>query len=68
MNWQDIATVPKDGTSVLLFIPTHREGSANYPDTYIVDEWVGWKNRPTGWFNGMSPLATHWCPLEPPGA
>jgi len=61
MEWQDIASAPKDGTRVLLFAPTRA-----FPEAIIVG-WYGvrgssWMSEPGMWTRNP----THWLPLPTP--
>ena len=61
MNWQPIATVPKDGKAVLVFLEEELFRSRIHAAVY----------RPNVAIIGTSfafdcPKATHWMPLPPP--
>ena len=79
-QWQDIATAPRDGTPVDLWI-LHTPKSANYYDGRRTDcefrsgEWVTWDNRLDEYCeverltpanDGSTYRATHWQPLPSP--
>lgn len=81
MTWQPIATAPKDGTWVDLWItsPHSPEGWRATNCVWIdVDdprfEYVGWASSddhrtPKGFLTNPMVIATHWMPLpEPPDA
>ena len=67
MNWQDISTAPKDGTTILGYMP---ERAFNVPiddvaTIYWYDEYAtpAWVDTVSG--ENVDP--THWMPLpEPP--
>lgn len=67
MNWQPIETAPKDGTSILVHIPS-RLGYFSRQDICPV-HWTGWGGgcweiSVTGHKCGAEP--SHWMPLPPP--
>lgn len=56
IDWQPIETAPKDGTTVLLWVPNARLSPV------FAGEWRGaWR---VGLFTVCNP--THWAPLNPP--
>lgn len=62
-TWQPIATMPKDGTMVLvtngktMFV-------ANQPPGCSLGRWA--KARSGGWYGAFESIApTHWMPLPP---
>ena len=60
-EWRPIETAPEDGTSVLLWQPTHRGGYVviAYFDLF----YLAWREEE----EGISLDPTHWRPLpEPP--
>jgi hypothetical protein len=76
MDWNPIETAPKDGTEVLLFFPTFREGRRvrvghyYYTETY---EYGKLSRKNEGWFEGSmfgsigdKPEPTLWAQIEEP--
>ena len=68
-DWQPIETAPRDGTTVLGYLPGRRldEDRDDVVTIYWHDLWgtPGWCITESG--EGVGP--THWMPLpEPPGA
>jgi hypothetical protein len=64
--WRPIETAPKDGTSVLVYVPLTEDTRWLLPPTGMVsaryvNDLAGWTTRGVG---GLSP--THWMPLPPP--
>lgn len=59
MEWQPIATAPRDGTKILVW----REAELGYAGRRIgVDKWH--KNR--WWHSRLNMQPTHWMPLPDP--
>jgi hypothetical protein len=68
MEWQPIETVPKDGQTVLAYVPA-RKGFVSRQDVIPVhwSSWGGgvWENSTSGGKVNDNP--SHWMPLpEPP--
>lgn len=64
MEWQPIETAPKDGTQILVFMPTYFQGKGGMQ----VCVWMNWSDAP-GWYSHVSGRhePTHWMRLpEPP--
>ena len=61
MEWQDIATAPKDGTRFLAY----QKGEPIQECWWCEDfpEWQGWQND-NDWDSDPDP--THWMPLPAP--
>ena len=59
MEWQDIATAPKDGTRFLAY----QKGDPIQECWWCEDfpEWTGWQND-----YDSEPAPTHWMPLPAP--
>ena len=58
MEWQPIATAPKDGTAILGYFPS---------GLMKVAQWIDHQNRWAGFGFGFVGTPTHWMPLpEPP--
>lgn len=70
-DWQDIATAPRDGTDVLLWVV---HPNAKYADTDfaqwcgpVVARWIDFNGG--GWtWHGLNGQFTHWRPLPAPPA
>ena len=67
MDWQPIATAPRDGTRILVLAPDL--GGISY---YGVAQWAEkdeWRPETVaGWFWSYATRPTHWMPLPPPPA
>ena len=61
MNWQPIATVPKDGKAVLVFLAAEHMHSRIHAATYHQNVAIIGTS-----FAFDCPKATHWMPLPPP--
>lgn len=62
-HWWPINTAPKNGTSVLVFCPSHHLEA--YEDFFAVARWVDstYDGR-EGWFDNFDMLyPTHWMPI-----
>jgi len=66
LDWQPIATAPKDGTAVLGYFPGRR-GYVARQDVVPI-HWSGWGGGVWEDVNGGKPSAepTHWMPLPDP--
>lgn len=72
-GWQDIASAPKDGTPVLIAVPTKERDDHIVGEAYFDAENDGWWWAGTAWGDYYgSPiievnhhLPTHWMPLPP---
>lgn len=76
VEWQDIATAPKDGTCVLLYKPDERMVG----EYTLAGYWGEWPGYPEGWIaadgkpqgyfseaaNAPQGYPTHWLPLPAP--
>lgn len=59
-TWQPIVTAPKDGTEILVFIPTYYQGKGGQR----VASWIDFTDKP-GWYSHLSGKhePTLWQPL-----
>lgn len=65
MDWKPIETAPKDGSTILLWIPSSRaEGDAHPIAAWWGIRPHGWHARRDFWCGSMVP--TFWAPIEPP--
>jgi hypothetical protein len=69
-SWQTIETAPKDGTEVLLFVPTLKRSIVlgHYVDTQEIEFGKEVRRRQcwnVGWqvFGDKEHVPTHWMPL-----
>jgi hypothetical protein len=74
-EWQPISTAPKDGSSIILAVPSHDRpgeyvvGEAKWHESYV-DDWWWAGNHPDDPHGGplseiMFHRPTHWLPLPP---
>jgi hypothetical protein len=70
--WKDIATAPKDGTRVMLWVPISdgpEKGSQNPDLCLVLSSWIPQDQE---WDSGIvweDDQPTHWMPLPaPPGS
>ena len=69
MDWQPIATAPKDGTWLLLFSPLGVNSLDSDPPLYITTAswWDGvWYHHYSDGVGHFINGPTHWMPLPPP--
>lgn len=63
-EWRDIATAPRDGTPVLVWVRNHADIAIWKHN--ILDGWL-WNLRREGFFSDRwSEQPTHWRPITPP--
>ena len=64
IDWQPIETAPRDGTSILLWIPKEGDCACALPARVESGKWgrFGWLLL---WDEAPDP--THWAPLNVPG-
>lgn len=62
MDWQSIATAPKDGTTIMLFGARGRYKMV--VGKWFPSPWCAWQSQPGSW--PINP--THWMPLPTPPA
>ena len=69
MEWQPIDTAPRDGTSVLLFLPTGAQTVGCWdPDFDDLDEpgWTDYTVESWAYEEVVRLYPTHWMPLPTP--
>lgn len=69
-DWQPIDTAPKDGSWVLLWLPSPRSYlvKARWLDSeeYVDDIWHEWQQQGGDRVRCILPGPTHWMPLPKP--